>query len=342
MDLELLQRHNQGFPMTWTTSKFEVALATQFYNHFFGNSGQGLIINCTWLEFKLDKISETLQTCQIDHVLLHNFSDEWPPNTEQFIDTLLSQFGIQCQIVGNVQFEDNNRTYFPYWYVVTNKFFDTTNHTQLNNPCDIFNNVFLCYNRKPHHHRVETFKLFQSKNILHKGVFTLGKDFSGCHGAQIPNTISFPGNQPDSAQGAMSEADEEYGYGIIADAFSLGDLQTWRDSFLVVVNETSGSQSPHLPFITEKTFKPIIGKRPFIVLGPSNVNTVLQNMGFTTFEDLVTPETLADFISGTDAAQCAALYDQFRERIEHNHAHFYAYKHQLLAQYSFLDSLLVA
>jgi hypothetical protein len=227
-------------------------------------------------------------------------------------------------------------------YLVTNKFFNTDEHAQLNNAGDIFNNVFLCYNRKPHGHRVETFKLFQSRNILHKGVFTLGSDFHGHHGGQSQNTISFPGNQPNGDHAPMSETDEEAGYGIIADAFSLGNLSTWRDSFLVVVTETSGDQSPYLPFITEKTFKPIIGKRPFIVLGPSNVNTVLQNMGFATFEDLVTPETLADFISVTDTTQCTALYCQLRERIDHNHNHFYAYKHQLLAQYSFLDSLLLS
>ena len=211
MDLELLQRHNVGFPATWATSEFEFALATQFYNHFFGSSGQGLIINCTWLEWKLDKISDTLQTCQIDHVLLHNFSDEWPPRTEKFIDELLSQFGTQCQIVGNVPFEDANRTYFPYWYVVTNKFFNTDNLIQLNNPGDIFNNVFLCYNRKPHSHRVATFKQFQSKNILHKGVFTLGKDFYGDQPDAPSDVISFPGNQPNGKHAPMSDKDEESG-----------------------------------------------------------------------------------------------------------------------------------
>ena len=39
-------------------------------------------------------------------------------------------------------------------------------------------------------------------------------------------------------------------------------------------------------FITEKTFKPILGRRPFIILGDNNVYSVLKEWGFDTFDDL--------------------------------------------------------
>lgn len=55
-----------------------------------------------------------------------------------------------------------------------------------------------------------------------------------------------------------------------------------QDSFLHVVNETR-FESP-MKYISEKTFKPIISKRPFIILGPPGSLQVLKKWGFKTFD----------------------------------------------------------
>jgi ubiquinone biosynthesis protein COQ9 len=39
-------------------------------------------------------------------------------------------------------------------------------------------------------------------------------------------------------------------------------------------------------FLSEKIFKPIIGMRPFLVLGDRNIYVKLKELGFDTFEDL--------------------------------------------------------
>ena len=39
-------------------------------------------------------------------------------------------------------------------------------------------------------------------------------------------------------------------------------------------------------YFTEKVFKPIIQKQPFILLGPNRINQHLQQMGYKTYDHL--------------------------------------------------------
>tara|TARA_S200000501_G_scaffold361686_1_gene390263 strand:- start:39 stop:578 length:540 start_codon:yes stop_codon:yes gene_type:complete len=41
------------------------------------------------------------------------------------------------------------------------------------------------------------------------------------------------------------------------------------------------------PFITEKTLRPIVSKRPFIIVGSSGTLTVLKSKGFQTFSHII-------------------------------------------------------
>ena len=54
----------------------------------------------------------------------------------------------------------------------------------------------------------------------------------------------------------------------------------------IVSETTTGSQDKGV-FISEKTFKPIIGKRPFIVLGDYNLYKKLHDWGIDTFDDIL-------------------------------------------------------
>ena len=71
--------------------------------------------------------------------------------------------------------------------------------------------------------------------------------------------------------------------GITNDINSLWHIDNWNSHFLSVVTETTVYTDV---FLTEKTLKPIIGKRPFIILGDKNIYKLLQDWGFDTFDDL--------------------------------------------------------
>ena len=63
-------------------------------------------------------------------------------------------------------------------------------------------------------------------------------------------------------------------------------LEHYEDCLFDIVSESTISPI----FFTEKTWRPIIWRKPFIVIGPPSANRVLRNMGFDTFEEFWGPE----------------------------------------------------
>jgi len=61
------------------------------------------------------------------------------------------------------------------------------------------------------------------------------------------------------------------------------DHQLYQQSFLQVVTETVYNYP--VCYISEKTIKPIVNKRPFVILGPVHSLKCLQSLGFRTFDN---------------------------------------------------------
>lgn len=57
----------------------------------------------------------------------------------------------------------------------------------------------------------------------------------------------------------------------------------FQQGFLHVVTETAYNYP--VPFLSEKTIKPIINKRPFIIIGPPGSISQLHELGFKTFSE---------------------------------------------------------
>jgi hypothetical protein len=109
------------------------------------------------------------------------------------------------------------------------------------------------------------------------------------------------------------------------------------DSLLYLVTETvADGQRLHL---TEKTFKPICLRMPFIILGTQGSLEYLRSYGFRTFAtvwdesyDLVTDDherirAIAALLQELDAKtilERQQLFDQARDIVEHNFNHFYS------------------
>lgn len=125
---------------------------------------------------------------------------------------------------------------------------------------------FLCYQRKPFDYRISLYNLIKDK----KGIVTLGDQ-------EYEFNKSLP-DHPGYLDGGNDLA-------IPNDIYSLSNIDIWNKSFLNIVSETIQSVDSLYPFISEKTFKPIIGMRPFIVYGNMNTSKLLQSKGFETFDD---------------------------------------------------------
>ena len=109
------------------------------------------------------------------------------------------------------------------------------------------------------------------------------------------------------------------------------------ECLLYLVSETVASgQRLHL---TEKTFKPICLRMPFIIVGTQGSLAYLRSYGFRTFEgiwdesyddepnDNLRIQRIASLLSSLDELSVESkqdLFDQCQEVIEHNYHHFYS------------------
>jgi hypothetical protein len=60
----------------------------------------------------------------------------------------------------------------------------------------------------------------------------------------------------------------------------------YENSFISIVSETYfHTNTENILHLTEKTFKPILNKHPFIILGPPNMLKYLRKIGFKTFNE---------------------------------------------------------
>lgn len=141
--------------------------------------------------------------------------------------------------------------------------------------------VFLLYQRKPRRHRVEITKLLTENCFHNRGIITLGSnknaDYDWSEGLEstlitiedLPGDYKHNGNHNDFG-------------GIPNDLVTLGRLDIWQQHFLNVVSETEFNDWDPT-FVTEKTWKPIIGLRPFVIHGQRGIYNWLRNNGFQTF-----------------------------------------------------------
>jgi len=206
---------------------------------------------------------------------------------------------------------------------------------------------WVCYQFKPHPHRQYLAFLVKQKNIFGNGIITLG-DSLDSYGR---SSITIPGLSPmmDPSAHLVDYIHEFAGKGVgTNDPLSLGDKLTWQRSFLNIVSENSCDDQRL--FVTEKTWKPIVGMRPFVIYGNPGLYPWLESVGFDTFEDLWVGINLRDspnyqkhcekitkiieHVNSFSEKQIIDLYNKIFHRLEHNRDLFFRYADQQKAKIS--------
>ena len=181
---------------------------------------------------------------------------------------------------------------------------------------------YMCLNRKPHRHRIELINEIKDAKLLDYGYVSYGTD-------KIRDLITLS-KDIKNIEGDIAVGGD---VGITNDINSLGHQDNWNNHFLNVVSETTTYTDV---FLTEKTLKPIVGRRPFIILGDRNIYKLLQDLGFDTFEDMYGTghslgfteqrinwivSNLKDLINKGDA-HLPELFESLKPRLEHNFENF--------------------
>lgn len=206
-----------------------------------------------------------------------------------------------------------NENYFSFWLDFVYE------HLQKYQTFDPYNirdlKLFMCLNRKPHRHRVELVE--KLRPYFSYGHISLGSTPPILLDTDIVNE-----------EGSSAVVGD---VGITNDITSLGHERNWNTHFLNIVTETTVHTNV---FLSEKIFKPIIGRRPFVVLGDDNVYKVLHDWGFDTFDDIFGTgyngkwytnriQWIADVVDSLKTESLDKLFFKIKPRLEYNYNHFF-------------------
>ena len=149
----------------------------------------------------------------------------------------------------------NFRTiYYPEWY---HRVYDNLYDYHLENLSYDRSQYFCCLNNRPHDHRIKSVDYLLDNNLDKHGIVT---------SVQHNMLVDGEGSRPN-----------DY------------NRQIYKDTLINVVTETHYEpvwNKHHHIFLSEKTWKPIVCKQAFIIIGPQYTLKYLKDLGFKTFGEL--------------------------------------------------------
>ena len=273
--------YTRGFDLgTQAIGKTEKKLVKEIYNSLPKNF---CLINSTWLGEDLEELKEFCSRVRADEAVIYSGPD-WENTTcvqeRQKGHDVIDQKFRRVHHIGNT----NIGYYFSFWLEFIKENWKHFNNKKYELPPTLQRSAtvgnhgkhFLCYNRKPHEHRVSFLNKLHDNNLENFGFITATIEHPDY---TFPNPIILKETHDPEVDKIINEWDGQNANDII----SLGDAEYWQRHFLTVVTETTQHTDV---LLSEKTFKPIMGLRPFIILGDTNLYNKLKEMGFDVFEDM--------------------------------------------------------
>lgn len=233
----------------------------------------------------------------------------------------LKDKGYQVELVGFI--DEHWHSWFPYWLYKHNK---DLNVPLVKNP----KYLYLSYNRKPRDHRKELVEKLIENNLLDRGHVTFEKGYFPIIDNKTTDSdwIYFDNLMKNQKENYERGADSRFSRP--EDLTSVGDLEIWNNTYMVIVSESEIYDPYH---ITEKTWKPIIGSRPFVLNSHPSAVEVLKRLGFYVPSDLFEDNDLDNCkpnniinllkkLSSLSSEELFLLYQKQLPMIQHNKEKF--------------------
>jgi hypothetical protein len=238
---------------------------------------KNLLINTTWFgpQFDNNQWNNYLTAThnqKFDCLFLLAAADPVFLNSSQ-IEEMQHRTGAQLYLLGHF----DGVYYFNFHSQVLSKYFVNYTQSQLTMIWPKY--VYVNYNRKPRDHRSALVNELIKQDLLKMGIVTLGKADKVFSQTVTPSQHLSLSETVDTAVGNWGM---DMSLGIPHDIHSLGRLDIWQHHFLNVVGETEFLPWDNM-FISEKTWKPILGLRPFVINGQTKIYQYLRDNGFKTF-----------------------------------------------------------
>lgn len=217
--------------------------------------------------------------------------------------------------------------------------------------CD---NRFICLNRRPRSHRIAVLTLLH--DYRDTGILTMGTGDANIpqfsYDSQLTEFMHLYKSLSDEYNELDIRKDLPYVYDMdtsIECPAEDQDIDKFINSYLHIVTETLVSNDPNQIFFSEKTFKPIVFMRPFVLINRAGALKQLHEMGFKTFSDVI-DESYDDIVDNEQRVIAAinAAIDFFikpkdelntilinmLDRLEHNHLTLQKRKNKMLKSIS--------
>jgi hypothetical protein len=205
---------------------------------------------------------------------------------------------------------------------------------------------YITFNRLTGHARVYRSMLvaeLQNKSLLEHGYVSYSHEcpLHGHYSQNLNDSIGLYNIDPAYSQFCIDQLDSvDFPLRIDSDessipngSMALGAMKENMESFLHVVTETCYWEDKH--HLTEKIFKPIFMKQPFVLLGPVGNLEYLKSHGFQTFDRwwdesydkisdpvvrLQAVVSVIDQICALTLNELGALLEEMAPVLEHNHS----------------------
>lgn len=314
----IIKNFDIGWGTNWPMKQLEQEIIQRHLAKYYTDNSQTVIINSVWYTGDYhQQVMAELRQIQPTHIFVVALLD--PPNVK--LDWF-DEFDCEVQGIGYYP----GPGYIDYCALFVDRFYQPVDQLLLETANSI-DTAYMCLNRKPHPHRLQLYQQLGELNLLDQGIVSMG----GNPPARL---------LPDDVEGqtiAPNGGTEQFG--IANDIVSLGNIDYWQRHFLNIVTETIWDIEPS-NFVSEKTFKPILGLRPFLIYAPNGGINCLTSRGFEHYVndftditdlDLSQPWTISNFLAvlcSQDRLYWTMKFDQLKEKLLYNQQQFKDYVRQ--------------
>lgn len=313
----IVKNYDIGWGVCWPMKQLEQEILENTLSRFRTDNSRTVVINSVWYTQDYHQtVMQELQKLKPNRVVVVSMLD--PPIAQlNWFDVL------DCEVIGLGYYPGSNIDYFAEFM---NRFYQPPEYDLLDSK--LIDTAYMCLNRKPHPHRLRLYQGLENANILDAGFVSMG-------GNPPKRLLADDVAGQDFAPNGGREQ-----YGINNDIASLGNINRWQRHFVNIVTETVWDIES-CNFLSEKTFKPILGLRPFLIYAPNGGVDCLCRRGFETyindFRDIVDidlrePYNVVEFLRvlvAQPSSYWTMKFDQLKEKMLFNREHFNQYVQKL-------------
>jgi hypothetical protein len=297
---------------------------------------ENLLVNSTWLgpQFDNGAYKNLLESANshVDNIFLLSSIDPMFLNRDQ-IDNILDL--LKNPVLYKIGHFDNTKYEFNFHASkILPRHFKSYNTDQLLMTDPKY--IFLSYNRKPREHRVNFVNKLIANNLKEFGIVTLGENRE-IYSKTDKNDLYLP-LADDIVSNTWTTKVDTFG-NIPDDLHSLGNMSIWQSHFLNITSETEFWPWDNT-YVSEKTWKPIVGLRPFLLNGQIKIYQWLRDRGFKTFNHYfngIKLENVNEFevhdsiikvlqyLTTLDKKEITAMYNDMLPDLIHNRNRFFEF-----------------